>query len=600
MQTSIREKNLAFLGKLRPDLLELYESGGNDGVETVTSKSSLPVFRYRGTAFHSLYKPEEEAARFVNTLKKFSSDVEKAWVFGMGYAHHLRSLMDNGVELTVFEPSEEIFRSAVDNADIADVIERCRIVVGSGFVEAIRNADLKNGCLLIHRPYLRFFESEFLKIESAFVVRSYLREKGLRVMLVGPIYGGSETTFRYAAAALENLGVDVSLFDASEFAPAYLKLDGVTSNDVHRRQLKSIFSGMLGEAVLARADHIKPDLIVVMAQAPLEISAMQRLKKLKTPIAYWFVENFHSMKYWEEIAPMCDYFFTIQRGEFFEKLKAAHVRNVSYLPQAASPAHHRPLRLNAADREHYGSNLSFMGAGYPNRQHFFHGLLDYDFKVWGTEWDLNSEVGLRLQNKNVRLEPGEYIKIFSASRINLNLHSSTMHAGIDPVGDFVNPRVFEIAACGGFSLVDNRDELPPLMEPGREIETFSTLAELREKVEYYLGRQDDRRKIAQAGRKRVLEDHTFEYRMEELLKIIILNEGDSLGGGAEKKYPRNVVKNMMEEGADDAELVKFLENFNPIKKFNIEKAVEKINGGNGALDRAELILLMMNQLQIPE
>lgn len=592
---SVKEKNLAVLNRLRPDLLALCKAGNKTGVESVVSKSSLLVFRYRGVAFHSLYKPEEEAVRFAETVP---SDVKKIWVFGLGYAYHLRNLLNRKIEITVLEPCAEIFNSAVENVDITAVIEKCRLVVGNQLSATLENADLENATLLIYRPYVRFFEAEFLKIESSFTVRSFIQKKGLHVMLAGPIYGGSLPTFRYVAEALENLGAKVSLFDSALFSPAYFDMGRITPNELHSRQLKGVFAGMLGEGIVAMADNVKPDLVLVMAQAPLDVSAIKRIKELGITLAYWFVENFRTMKYWERVAPLCDYFFTIQRGEFFEKLAKIGARKISYLPQAASPATHKPLELTEREREYYGSDISFMGAGYPNRRQFFRGLLDRDFKIWGTEWELETEVGKIVQNKNTRLSPEEYIKIFCASKINLNLHSSTMQEGIDPVSDFVNPRVFEVSACGGFSIVDARDELAQLMEPGKEIETFSNLPELREKLDYYLARPEERQKIARAGRKRVLEEHTFERRMEELLKIIILNEGESLGGKAANGYSRNVVGRMIKEGSSNSELVEFLGGLNPEKKLDIAGAVKKIRAGNGALTRTELIFLMMDELLV--
>ena len=592
---SAKEKNLRCLRELRPDLYQLYESGKGGEPQSVMSKSGYPIFRYESVAFHSLYKPELEGEQFARNI---GAEIKNVWVYGMGYGYHLSTIMESGVKLTLLEPSVEIFRSAVENVDITSLIENCSLAVGADILKKIESADLGDAILKVHRPYLQFFGEDFQKLESAFIVRSYLLRKRLRTLLVGPVYGGSEPTFRHAGAALQNLGVDLIEFDSSEYAKTFFKLGNVTPNQRHGRQLKELFSRVLGEAIVGVADHERPDLIIAIAQAPLEAPIIERLKQLKVPIVFWFVENFRTLPYWESVASHYDYFFTIQRGEFFEKLAKAGAKNIGYLPQAASPSRHIPLKLTADEKERYGSDLSFMGAGYPNRRQFFNGLLDYDFKIWGTEWELESGVGERVMNKNVRLAPEEYIKIFNASKINLNLHSSAVPAGIDPVSDFVNPRVFEVAACSAFSLVDARDELPPLMEPGKEIETFSSLAELREKADFYLRNPEKRNKIANAGRKRVLADHTFERRMVELLRVVIENESDSLGSQNDDSQSRNLVRNMIEESADDPELVKYLKQFDPEKEFPIKQAVEQITQGDGKLSRVESLILMMDQLLV--
>ncbi|MFQ5431295.1 MAG: glycosyltransferase [Nitrospinota bacterium] len=592
---SVKEKNLHCLMKLRPDLYKLYDSGKGDEPQKIVSNSGHPVFRYKTVAFHSLYKPESEGEQFV---RKIDADAKNVWVYGVGYGYQLSKLLGMDVKIKLFEPSVDIFRSAVENVDITGLIEKCDLEVGGDFDEKILNADLGNAALVVHRPYLQFFGEEYKKLESTFLVRSYLGKKRLRTLLVGPIYGGSEPTFRYAGAALKNLGVDLIKFDSSEYAKTFFKLGNITPNRRHGRQLKELFSRVLGEAIVGTADHQRPDLIIAVAQAPLEASIIDRLKELKVPIVFWFVENYRTLPYWESVASHYDYFFTIQRGGFFEKLEKAGATKVGYLPQAASPSCHTPLELTGDEKLRYGSDLSFMGAGYPNRRQFFNGLLDYDFKIWGTEWELEGELGERVMNKNVRLAPEEYVKIFNASKINLNLHSSSVPSGIDPVSDFVNPRVFEVAACGAFSLVDSRDELPPLMEPGKEIETFSSLAELREKADYYLRNPDERKNIANAGRKRVLADHTFEHRMVELLRVVMENEGGSLGSQHADPLNRNVVRNMIKESTDDPELIEYLKRFDPDKEFPIKEAVEQIRQGKGKLSHVESLILMMDQLLV--
>ena len=40
-----------------------------------------------------------------------------------------------------------------------------------------------------------------------------------------------------------------------------------------------------------------------------------------------------------------------------------------------------------------------MGAGYYNRLNSLSRLLDRDFKIWGTEWILESPLGKRVQNR---------------------------------------------------------------------------------------------------------------------------------------------------------------------------------------------------------
>lgn len=591
-----RDSNLALLKRRHPLLMPVYEQADTGEVEILESKSGMPLFKYRGISFHGIYKPEDEGGRFLAAISGGTSSV---WVFGLGYGYHLKELIKSGARVTVYEPSPAILKSAIDHADLGEVLEKCRIVTGRDMRALLRREKLANTALVPMNPYLRFFEKQWRSIGTAFNTRKFIQEKKPRVMVVGPIYGGTETTFRHVREALENLGAETVGFDATAFKASYFLMDQVTPNEVHRNQLKQLYSNMLGESIVAMADDKAPDLILVMAQAPLDVATLARLRQLNKPIAFWFVEDFRTLKYWDRVAPYYDYFFTIQRGEFFDKLEKAGARRAAYLPQAASPASHHPIALTPEEKAVYGSDVSFMGAGYNNRKMFFNGLLDYDFKIWGTEWDLTTAVGKSVQNANRRLTPDEYIKIFCASKININLHSSIMLSGIDPVGDFVNPRVFELAACGAFQLCDMRSELPPLMEPGKEIETYSSLGELRDKIDYYLKNPEKASSIAAAGRERAIEEHTFENRMEEMFAVIMACEGESFAENIKAGGGRNVVKNMIAEaGADDPGLSRYLSQFDPEKELALSEVMERIHRGKGKLSRTEKLFLMVNQLLV--
>ncbi len=597
-----RKKNERLIRECYPRLWEIYENSPTAAeVAPIEAKNSAPVFKYKNAAFHGIYKPEEEAARMAACVPPESKNI---WVFGLGYGHHLRGLLDRDAEVTVYEPSPEIFRSAVEVADLTAILDKCRIVVGDELAAEIGRASFKGARLYPHRPYLRFFEAEWNLLSAAVAARALMAEKKIRVMVVGPIYGGSEPTFRYAAGALGRMGAEVVAFDASKFAQGYFELEKITPDDSERGRLKESYCATLGAAAAAMAEHEKPDLVLALAQAPLGPEALERMGRLGVPLAFWFVEDYRTMSYWGQAAPLYDYFFAIQRGLFFDKLREAGAKRVAYLPQAAEPGVHSPADLAPKEMEKYGSDVSFMGAGYRNRRVVFSRLLDYDLKIWGTEWDLNSELGKRAANKNERLKPEEYVKIFSASNINLNLHSSALLDGLDPEGDFVNPRVFELAACGAFSLVDDRRELGELFKIGEEVVTFYSPEELREKIDYYLAHPEARRKVADAARRRALTHHTFERRMEAMLSFIISAEGGAFprpksDEGREPGNPRNVVRRIMEEGADDKELVELLALFDPDEEFDPGKAnvktEEKVRSGGGKLTRAESLMLILEE-----
>jgi spore maturation protein CgeB len=113
----------------------------------------------------------------------------------------------------------------------------------------------------------------------------------------------------------------------------------------------------------------------------------------------------------------------------------------------------------------------------------------------------------------------DIVKIFNASRINNKppLRRAT-HEGVKPRRRLRETRgPSRSRACGGFQLVDRRKGLDRFFRIGEEVECFGSLAELRGKIARYLADPEERAAIAERGRRRVLRDHTYERRMEEMI-----------------------------------------------------------------------------------
>jgi spore maturation protein CgeB len=97
--------------------------------------------------------------------------------------------------------------------------------------------------------------------------------------------------------------------------------------------------------------------------------------------------------------------------------------------------------------------------------------------------------------------------VFCSSAINLNLTQWPKSC---------HHRVFQIAASGAFVLTDWREDAITLFEPDEEAVYFKSLDELSALIERYLSVPEERAKIAAAGRRRFLSEHTAAHRMDEL------------------------------------------------------------------------------------
>jgi len=235
-----------------------------------------------------------------------------------------------------------------------------------------------------------------------------------------------------------------------------------------------------------------------------------------------------------------------------------------------------------------------MGAAYHNRVQSFPRLMNFDFKIWGTGWNLETPLGRLVQNNNERLSTTEIVNIYNGAKINLNLHSSTYHYGINPDGDFLNPRTFEISACQGFQLVDSRKDLSRMFKVGEEVITFDTLDQMRDQIEYYLSNPEERNTIALKSYHRVLNEHTMEHRMQELLLHVFLDRKSALDSIRDTQC--DPLDYCIEQAGENSELGKYLNQFKGQVPFSLKTVIDHIHQGEGALDQKETLFLMLDQI----
>ena len=83
--------------------------------------------------------------------------------------------------------------------------------------------------------------------------------------------------------------------------------------------------------------------------------------------------------------------------------------------------------------------------------------------------------------------------------------------------DIVPMRVFDILACGGFLIAEHSPALAELFELGVEVESWSSIPELIDKVRHFRAHPEQAEAIALAGLKAVQERHSIQERVFEML-----------------------------------------------------------------------------------
>ena len=139
----------------------------------------------------------------------------------------------------------------------------------------------------------------------------------------------------------------------------------------------------------------------------------------------------------------------------------------------------------------------------------------YGTKAWLDELPAGSP--LRDAYRGFVETPEELAAIYRSSRIVLAPHGLLSRGGLT-MACWNGPAQH---AC---VLTDRLEGIERYFTPGEEIATFEDTASLRETARNLIENEDRRQQIAEAGRGRVLRDHTFKNRAERLIEHILMKD----------------------------------------------------------------------------
>ncbi len=180
---------------------------------------------------------------------------------------------------------------------------------------------------------------------------------------------------------------------------------------------------------------------------------------------------------------------------------------------------HRRVRLLQWACNHYdyvrladavpSFEVSFVGQPHGSRRRVVDALRrsGLPLETFGKGWE------------NGRVTQNQMIRIFNASRINLNLANSSLniHTWLRR-REQIKGRNFEIPGCGGFVLTNEVEGLARYYRPGEEVVCFRDEKDLGRLIRHYLSHEAERQAIAERGYRRTLSEHTYERRFSELFR----------------------------------------------------------------------------------
>lgn len=283
------------------------------------------------------------------------------------------------------------------------------------------------------------------------------------------------------------------------------------------------------QKVLKVALEMKPDLVIFISGNVITIEDLIRLRKNGIPTAVWYTDNPYNTDFIAKTAPYFDFVFTTEIAclSFFSLIGC---RQVHLLPLAANTNVFYPN----SPRSRKTIDICFIGTAWSSRIELIDSIASFlstkNVFIAGPGWNQLKNYGklsTKIQNEALTMEmTRDYI---SKSKIVINSHrkhdeKKEIFNSREIYAHSVNPKVFEISACGAFQLTDVRADLGRFYKLGSEVETYSSARELIQKVNHFLLHEAKRSAIASKGLMRTLNDHTYSQRINYILSKIFGSE----------------------------------------------------------------------------
>jgi hypothetical protein len=218
---------------------------------------------------------------------------------------------------------------------------------------------------------------------------------------------------------------------------------------------------------------------------------MELLNKITCPKIFWYFDKIDrgQRETWlRAILPFVDWGFITDGGW----IRRNNYANISQVMQGVGNEDMKLGKFN----EKYAHDVVFLGSIYGDRINFIEGLK----AVYGDRFKL-------------------YNNIFGRELYDLCATVKVIVAPRSIQNDFYwSSRVYMMLGSGGFLIHPKLEGMKKEFNDGEHIVYYLNGLDFKEKIDYYLEHEGERKKIQKAGYELVISKYTYQHRVEEILK----------------------------------------------------------------------------------
>jgi len=267
----------------------------------------------------------------------------------------------------------------------------------------------------------------------------------------------------------------------------------------------------MNKKLLSLVNRENFDLILIFKGENLFPDTLREIKKKSNLItASWMADDPFAYPNIRNSLMSYDFYFICDTGHL-KVLKDSGVKNAIYLPLYTVREVFNKMELSIQDKKKYEADIVFAGTWHSAREEVLGQLLEYDLKIYGNGWRANSRIPKGYLEPEVNFH--ELNKIYNSCKIVLNIHDPQSING-------PNFRTFEAMGASAFLLVERKKDISSMFVEGEELDFYEDVNELKYKIDYYLGRENERKRIALKGFQKIHRFHTLDHRYQTLFHIL--------------------------------------------------------------------------------